>query len=141
MLYIMTYRTIIEPFGIEFKKMGLQDKYKSLIEVAKQGGVSDLVVKEKNNELHISAKVSEAVERKMWDAYGKIDPDMRAGDLKLDLEAVDFDEMYEVKEGDSPEKIAKKYRTTWQRILEMNKDVIKNPDLIFPGQKIKIPKS
>jgi nucleoid-associated protein YgaU len=121
--------------------MGLQDKYKSLIDIARQSGASNLKLEEKNNILHISAKASEVVKQKMWDAYGKIDPDMRAGDLMMDIEAVDFDEIYEVKKGDSLSKIAKQYGTTWQKIHALNKDVIKNPDLIHPGQKIKIPKA
>ena len=54
--------------------------------------------------------------------------------------ALQFDEVYEVKKGDSLSKIAKHYNTTWQKIFEMNKDTIKNADLIFPGQKIKVPK-
>jgi len=120
--------------------MGLQDKYKSVIDIGKQEGTG-LTLAEKNNVLYISAKASEAVKQKMWNAYAKIDPDMRAGDLMLNIEAADFDEMYEIKKGDTLGKIAKQYGTTWQKIHEMNKETIKNPDLIFPGQKIKIPKN
>jgi nucleoid-associated protein YgaU len=121
--------------------MGLQDKYKSVIDIAKNSGATNVVLEEENNVLHISAKASEAVKQKMWDAYSKIDPDMRAGDLMMNIEAADFDEIYEIQKGDSLSKIAKKYGTTWQKIHAMNKDVIKDPDKIFPGQKIKIPKS
>jgi nucleoid-associated protein YgaU len=120
--------------------MALQEKYKTVIDLARQGGATGLKVEEKSNVLHVTAKVSEQTKQKIWDAYQKIDPDMRAGDLVLDLEAADFDEVYEIKKGDTLSKIAKHYGTTWQKIHEMNKDVIKNPDLIFPGQKIKIPK-
>jgi nucleoid-associated protein YgaU len=28
----------------------------------------------------------------------------------------------------------------WKKIYEANKDQIKNPDLIYPGQNLKIPK-
>lgn len=118
----------------------LQEKYKSLLDLARQSGVSDLKVEEKGNVLHISGSTSEATKQKIWDAYNKIDPDMRAGDLMLNLEATNFDEIYEIRKGDSLSKIAKQYGTTWQKIYEMNKDVIKNPDLIHPGHKIKIPK-
>jgi nucleoid-associated protein YgaU len=120
--------------------MGLQDKYKTVIDIAKEGGATGLRVEEKNNVLHISGKGSEALKQKMWNAYGKIDPDMRAGDLMLNIEAPDFDQMYEIKKGDSLSKIAKSFGTTWQKIHAMNKDTIKDPDKIFPGQKIKIPK-
>ncbi len=120
--------------------MGLKEKYKAVIDIANQGGATEFTVEEKNNVLHITGKTSEAVKQKMWDAYGIIDPDMRAGDLMLNIEAINFDEIYEIKKGDTLGKIAKKYGTTWQKIFEMNKTIIKNPDLIFPGQKIKIPK-
>jgi nucleoid-associated protein YgaU len=120
--------------------MLLQEKYKSVIDIAKQNGVTDLNLEQKGDVLHITATTTEAVKQKMWDAYEKIDPDMRAGDLVLNVEATNFYEVYEIQKGDTLGKIAKQYGTSWQKIHEMNKDVIKNPDLIFPGQKIKIPK-
>ena len=50
--------------------------------------------------------------------------------------------IYEVKSGDSLSKIAKKEygdANAWRAIFEANKDLIKDPDKIFPGQKLKIP--
>ena len=44
---------------------------------------------------------------------------------------------YVVKPGDVLWRIAKKFSTTWQRLAEYNK--LKNPNLIFPGQKILVP--
>lgn len=44
--------------------------------------------------------------------------------------------IYVVQPGDWLSKIAIKYNTTWQHLQEINE--IKNPDLIFPGQQIKI---
>ena len=46
--------------------------------------------------------------------------------------------VYIVKEGDTLSNIAVKYKTTYLAIANYNG--IKNPDLIYPGQKIKIPK-
>lgn len=51
-------------------------------------------------------------------------------------------ESYEVKPGDSLSKIAKSVygkASDWKRIFEANRDTIKDPDKIFPGQKLKIP--
>lgn len=51
-------------------------------------------------------------------------------------------ESYEVKSGDSLSKIAKRIygdAADWKRIFEANRDLIKDPDKIFPGQKLKIP--
>jgi len=49
---------------------------------------------------------------------------------------------YEVKSGDSLSKIAKRYygdATKWPRIYQANRDQISDPDLIHPGQTLKIP--
>jgi nucleoid-associated protein YgaU len=49
---------------------------------------------------------------------------------------------YTVVAGDSLSKIAKKLlgaASRWREIHDLNKDVIKNPDLIHPGQVLKIP--
>jgi nucleoid-associated protein YgaU len=51
-------------------------------------------------------------------------------------------EVYVVKSGDSLSKIAKQHygnANEWKRIFEANTDVLKDPDKIFPGQKLKIP--
>lgn len=44
---------------------------------------------------------------------------------------------YTVKAGDTLYGIASKYGTTWEKLASYNK--LKNPHLIYPGQKIKIP--
>ena len=49
---------------------------------------------------------------------------------------------YEVQAGDSLSKIAKREygnANEWNRIFEANKDILKDPNKIFPGQKLKIP--
>ena len=51
---------------------------------------------------------------------------------------------YTVQKGDSLSKIAKhEYGNAndWKKIFEANRDVIKDPDLIYPGQELKIPKA
>jgi nucleoid-associated protein YgaU len=53
-------------------------------------------------------------------------------------------ETYEVKSGDSLSKIAKRKlgdANAWKKIFEANQDILKDPNKIFPGQKLKIPKS
>ena len=49
---------------------------------------------------------------------------------------------YTVVAGDSLSKIAKKFYgdgNKWKAIFEANRDTVKNPDLIHPGQVLKIP--
>ena len=54
----------------------------------------------------------------------------------------DVEKSYTVVAGDTLSKIAKREygdAGQWKRIYEANKDTIKNPDLIYPGQTFKIP--
>ena len=54
----------------------------------------------------------------------------------------DRERTYTVVAGDTLSKIAKhEYgdASKWHQIYEANKDTIKNPDLIYPGQTFKIP--
>lgn len=49
---------------------------------------------------------------------------------------------YVVVNGDGLSKIAKREygdAQQWRRICEANRDIIKDPDLIYPGQQLKVP--
>jgi len=51
---------------------------------------------------------------------------------------------YVVVSGDSLSKIAKSQygdAQKWPRIYEANRNIIKDPDLIFPGQELRIPEA
>jgi nucleoid-associated protein YgaU len=53
-------------------------------------------------------------------------------------------EYYVIRKGDTLSKIAKQYygdANKYPKIFEANREVIKDADLIFPGQKIRIPLS
>ena len=53
-------------------------------------------------------------------------------------------EQYTVGKNDTLQKISKKfYNTTkkWPKIYEANKDILRTPDKLYPGQTLKIPKS
>jgi hypothetical protein len=68
--------------------MALQEKYKELIDKAKTAGIQNLQVSEQNNVLHISGDAPDAQTKdNLWNIYNKIDPDFRAGDLVLDVNA------------------------------------------------------
>jgi len=52
------------------------------------------------------------------------------------------EQWYTVVTGDNLSKIAKHFygdANRWQKIFDANRDQIKDPDLIRPGQKLKIP--
>jgi nucleoid-associated protein YgaU len=123
--------------------MLLQQKYNELISAAQNAGISNLQVREQDNVLYIDGtSPSEQVKKQLWDIYNKIDPDYRAGDLIMNLTVSPSaaEEEYEVVQGDSLSKIGKKYNMEWKEIYEANREKIKDPDLIHPGLKLKIPR-
>jgi hypothetical protein len=68
--------------------MALQEKYAELIQTAKTGGITNLQVREQDNVLYIDGSTSSgALKDSLWDIYNKIDPDYRAGDLILNIDA------------------------------------------------------
>lgn len=123
--------------------MSLQSKYEKLITAVKQKASGETRVVEQEGVLYIDSNVSsEADKNELWDVYNTIDPDFRVGDVRLNLDVAEgssVTEEYTVKPGDSLSKIGSKYGVTWKQIYELNKDKIKDPDLIQPGWKLKIP--
>ncbi|NNE98995.1 MAG: LysM peptidoglycan-binding domain-containing protein [Pyrinomonadaceae bacterium] len=120
----------------------LVDKYQTLIDLANNLGIADLVVNEGDDVLHIDGTAPSAeVKQELWDEYARIDPDFRAGDLVLNVNAPESDSSttYTVQSGDSLSKIGANYGVSWQQIFEANRDKIDNPDVIHPGQEIVIP--
>lgn len=68
--------------------MALQDKYKALTDAAQAAGVTNLQVREQDNVLYINGTApSGKVKDDLWNVYNQIDPDYRAGDLVLNIDA------------------------------------------------------
>lgn len=66
--------------------MALQDKYQPLIQAAQSSGVKNLQVKEQNNVLFIDGEAPTAsVKDQLWNIYKQLDPNYRAGDLRLNI--------------------------------------------------------
>ncbi|TDW49104.1 LysM domain-containing protein [Flavobacterium sp. 270] len=121
--------------------MSLQDKYRQLTDLAADLRISNLQVREQDNVLYIDGTAKSAGEKdQLWDAYNKLDPDYRSADVVMNIEVQqEIAREYTVENGDSLSKIGKAYGVSWQSIFEANKDIIKNPDLIQVGWKLKIP--
>jgi nucleoid-associated protein YgaU len=125
--------------------MALQEKYSEVIRTANSQGATNLQVREQNNVLYIDGAVgSTEAKDAIWAAYEKIDPEFRTADVVMNITvsggAVAQNGIeYTVVGGDTLSKIAAKHGTTWQKIHESNKDIIKNPDVIQVGWKLKIP--
>jgi nucleoid-associated protein YgaU len=69
------------------------------------------------------------------------EPAAKAAGEDAPEEEYDF---YEIVSGDTLGKIAERYygkASEYMRIFEANREIIEDPDRIYPGQKIRIPKS
>lgn len=121
--------------------MALQQKYDELIRTARASGITDLQVREQDNVLYIDGQApTEAVKKQVWDVYGRIDPNYRSSDVVMNLRVSGNPaQEYEVKSGDNLTKIGKQFGVGWKEIYEANRDKIKDPDLIQPGWRLKIP--
>lgn len=66
-----------------------------------------------------------------------IDSD-ESSEPELDVETVEYEE-YTVKSGDTVSKIARQFRTTPEAVMKLN--ALDNPNRIYVGQKLRLPKS
>jgi nucleoid-associated protein YgaU len=121
--------------------MSLQEKYQSLIDLANSVGVSGLDVSENDGFLTIAGDAPSAeAKQQLWDEYKRLDPDFGSGDLVLNITSPEAaSNTYTVQSGDNLSKIGKQYGLSWNAIFEANRDKIKDPDKIFPGQELTIP--
>jgi LysM repeat protein len=128
--------------------MTLRDKYAHAIQVAKgfrMQGSAD----EREGKLYFHGTVNSQDEaNRIWDAIKTV-PDWRndiVGDIKVAAGAGATTaapaSTYTVKAGDTLSKIAKEHlgdANAYMQIFEANRDQLKDPDLIKPGQVLKIP--
>ena len=121
----------------------LQTKYQSLLELAQQNGSTYELSGGDDGVLHINGTApSEEAKQQLWDRYNEIDPEFRSGDLVMNIEvsgAAPQGNTYTVEAGDNLSKIGAKYGLSWNAIYEANRDIISDPDMIHPGQELKIP--
>ena len=131
--------------------MGLRDKYAHAVQTAKnlrmQGSAE-----ERGGKLYFTGTTQTQEEaNKIWDAIKTIPdwPQEVVADIKAvggtQAEAARASEAsYTVKPGDTLSKIAKEHlgdANAYMAIFNANRDVLKDPDKIFPGQVLKIPQA
>ena len=126
--------------------MGLRDKYAYAISTAK--GKFDGSAQEENGKLHFVGSVkTEEEKNEIWNAIKTI-PDWKneiIADIKVTgggTAATSSGKTYTVKAGDTLSKIAKDHlgnANAYMKIYEANRDQLSNPDLIKPGQVLKLP--
>ncbi|MBN1998034.1 peptidoglycan-binding protein LysM [candidate division KSB1 bacterium] len=108
------------------------------------GKIADLKVGFDDGTISLQGKCdSQATREKAVLLAGNIQGVEQVNDDYLIAPQEDQSEFYTIVKGDTLSKIAKRYYGNAMKypvIFEANREVIKDPDLIYPGQQIRIPK-
>ena len=124
--------------------MSLQEKYQSLLELANSNGTT-YELSEGDGVLHVNGTApSEEAKQQLWAECERLDPNFQSSDLVLNIStgagaAGGGANTYTVESGDNLSKIGAKYGITWKAIYDANRDILNDPDKIYPGQELKIP--
>jgi nucleoid-associated protein YgaU len=140
----------------------LKKKYDSVLSYIQQSGVRLSHLHVQNDKLFMQGEApSEQVKNKVWDQIKRIDATY--ADLTCDLTvnpslaqtggqqaqqagaaAGGGMQTYTVQSGDSLSKISQQFygnASQYMKIFEANRDQLKDPNQIHPGQKLKIPQA
>ncbi len=124
--------------------MALQEKYKKVLELGQELGVKDGYVKEETGMLKIGGVAKTPYEKnQMWDLIKEAGGEHPA-DIEADIKVEDTSVYHKhtVKSGESLSLIAKHYYKDpmkYKQIFEANTTILKNPNVIHPGQELVIP--
>lgn len=122
----------------------IKAKYQDVLNLGEQLNIQNGDVKEENGRLHIQGVAAYQYEKDLlWDEIKKIGGE-NPSDLVADIQVSDQSiyAKHTVKSGESLSKIAKQYygsANQYNTIFKANTDQLENPDLIHPGQVLKIP--
>lgn len=121
----------------------LKEKYQAVLELGKNLDVKGGDVKEEGGKLKISGTAAYELDKQsLWDAIKSIPGWEKEVVADIKVANKEIFGIYTVQSGDSLSKISKKYLENANRyndIFNLNKDILTNPDLIKPGQRLKIP--
>ncbi|WP_175017398.1 LysM peptidoglycan-binding domain-containing protein [Rasiella rasia] len=119
-------------------------KYQNVLNLGEKLNIQNGDVKVDGNKLHITGTANTQYEKNLlWDeikAAGGENP----SDIMADIKVADTTvyARHTVESGESLSKIAKHYYKDpmkYNAIFEANRDILKNPDMIHPGQELVIP--
>ena len=143
----MGFFDFMKDVGASILGIGKEERQiKEYLEKELGSGITNLEVEYKDNVVTLKGQCdSQATKEKAVLLAGNIKGVARVDDRLSAPPAPPKEEtvFYEIKRGDTLSKIAKQYYRNAMKypvIFEANREVIKNPDLIYPGQVIRIPK-
>lgn len=124
--------------------MSVKAKYQPVLDLGEKLGVKDGNVTVEDGILKVKGQAANQYEKNiMWDMIKEIGGE-NPSDIKANITVADTSvyARHTVKSGESLSKIAKHYYgdpMKYKEIYAANTGVLKNPDLIHPGQVLAIP--
>ena len=122
----------------------IKAKYQSVLNLGQKLNIQEGNVEEENGLLKVRGTANTQYEKNLiWDEIKKVGGDSPT-DIMADIKVADTSVYahHTVKSGESLSKIAKHYYgkpMKYTAIFEANRNILKNPDLIHPGQELVIP--
>lgn len=122
----------------------VKDKYQSVLDLGAQLNIQNGDVKVEGNQLQVWGTAATQYEKNLlWDEIKRVGGE-NPSDIMADIKVADTSVFarHTVKSGESLSKIAKHYygnAMKYNAIFEANRDILKDPNLIHPGQDLKIP--
>ena len=122
----------------------VRSKYQSVLDLGQKLNIQNGDVTEENGVLKVTGTTSTPYEKDLlWDAI-KSSGGENPSDIVADIQVADASvyARHTVESGETLGKISKHYYGEpgkYQKIFQANTDILKNPDLIQPGQELIIP--
>ena len=135
---------LVHKILIKKEIMTTKAKYQKVLDLGEKLNVKNGDVQEENGILKIKGTTKTQYEKNiLWDLIKEIGGEQPT-DIKADIRVEDTSVYHRhvVKSGETLGKIAKHYYgdpMKYQAIFKANTDILKNPDLIHPGQELIIP--
>lgn len=125
--------------------MAVKEKYQSVLDLGEKLNIQNGDVWVEDGILKVKGTAATQYEKNLiWDEIKAVAGEESPTDIKANITVADESiyAKHTVKSGDTLGKIAKHYYGNagkYTAIFEANKDILKNPDVIFPDQELKIP--
>ena len=125
--------------------MAVKEKYQSVLDLGEKLNIQNGDVWVDDGILKVKGTAATQYEKNLiWDEIKAVAGEESPTDIKANITVADESvyAKHTVKSGDTLGKIAKHYYGNagkYTAIFEANKDILKNPDVIFPDQELKIP--
>ncbi len=121
----------------------LKEKYQPVFDLAKKLGVRFEKVEEEGGKLKVKGVSPYQLDKNLvWDKIKAVPGWEKDLMMNLSIEKTEIFGMYTVQPGDTLSKLAKQFLGSpdkFKAIFELNTDVLKDPDMIKVGQKLRIP--